>query len=169
MSLNWSGENALGGGYDTNSPLTHLGRSVVKMAFDLGITIDVSHSSQKVIDEIAEMAASARRPILASHSDSNTIAVHPRNLTDEQFTKIKRCGGIVGISLARAHLCGNDANISSIASIIEHIEYFLGLDGQHTICLGCDFDGIETTPEGIGSIDQLDRLADANVGTQFQR
>lgn len=55
MSLNWSGENALGGGYDTNSPLTHLGRSVVKMAFDLGITIDVSHSSQKVIDEIAEM------------------------------------------------------------------------------------------------------------------
>lgn len=167
MSLNWAGENALGGGYDTNSPLTHLGRSIVKMAFDLGITIDVSHSSQKVIDEIAEMAVSARRPILASHSDSNTIAVHPRNLTDEQFTKIKRCGGIVGISFARAHLCGNDANISSIASIIEHIEYFLGLDGQHTICLGCDFDGIETTPEGIGSIDQLDRLAEAMSARNF--
>lgn len=167
LSLNWSGENVLGGGYDTNSPLTHLGRSVVKLAFDLGMIIDVSHSSAKVIDEIAEMAASVKRPIIATHSDSNSVAVHPRNLTDSQFTKIKRSGGVVGISFARPHLCGKSNSPSTIENIISHIEYFLGLDGQHTVCLGCDFDGINTTPENIDNISHLYKLADAMSAKNF--
>lgn len=167
LSLNWAGENALGGGYDTNSPLTHLGRTVVRLAFDLGIIIDVSHSSAKVIDEIAEMAASAKKPIIATHSNSNSIAVHPRNLTDSQFTKIKQSGGIVGISLAKPHLCGNAQPLATIDDIINHIEYYLGLDGQHTVCLGCDFDGIEVTPESIDSIADLYKLADAMSAKNF--
>ena len=167
LSLNWAGENVLGGGYDTNSPLTHLGRSVVKTAFDLGMVIDVSHSSAKVIDEIAELAAAVKKPIIATHSDSNSVAIHPRNLTDSQFTKIKQSGGIVGISFAKPHLCDKSASFATIADIINHIEYFLGLDGQHTVCLGCDFDGIETTPENINSIADLYRLADAMSAKNF--
>ncbi len=167
LSLNWEGENALGGGYDTNAPLTHLGRTVVRLAFDLGITLDVSHSSAKVIDEIAEMAMGAKKPIIATHSNANSIAVHPRNLTDAQFTKIKQSGGIVGISFAKSHLCGKSSSVATIDNIIDHIEYFLGLDGQHTVCLGCDFDGIDTTPEGIESIADLYKLADAMSAKNF--
>ncbi len=167
MSLNWAGENILGGGYDTNSPLSHLGRSVVRLAFDLGIIIDVSHSSAKVIDEISEMAADVKKPIIATHSDSNSVNVHPRNLTDDQFTKIKQSGGIVGLSLAQSHLCGKSSSLATIDNIIAHIEYFLGLDGQYTVCLGCDFDGIETTPENIDSIADLYKLADAMSAKNF--
>ena len=167
ISLNWAGENALGGGYDTNSPLTHLGRSVVKLAFDLGIVIDVSHSSAKVVDEIAEMAADVKKPIIATHSNSNSVAVHPRNLTDNQFTKIKQSGGIVGISLAQSHLCGKTTSLATIDDLINHIEYYLGLDGQHTVCLGCDFDGIEITPDKIDSIADLYKLADALSAKNF--
>lgn len=167
ISLNWQGENALGGGYDTNSPLTHLGRTIASLALDLGIVLDVSHSSAKVFDEITEMAASLKRPVIASHSDSNSVAVHPRNLTDEQFTKIKNSGGIVGISLARSHLCGKGNYIAEIDDIIDHIEYYLGLDGQHTVCLGCDFDGIETTPSGIQNISELYKLAEAMSAKNF--
>ncbi len=167
ISLNWQGENALGGGYDTNSPLTHLGRTVVRLAFDLGITIDVSHSSAKVVDEIAEMAADQKKPIIATHSNANSIAVHPRNLTDAQFTKIKQSGGIVGISLAKPHLCDKSRAVATIDDIIDHIEYFLGLDGQHTVCLGCDFDGIEMPPEGIESVADLYKLADAMSAKNF--
>ncbi|MBR5313976.1 MAG: membrane dipeptidase [Clostridia bacterium] len=167
ISLNWSGENIIGGGYDTNSPLTHIGRSVVKSAFDLGMIIDVSHSSARVIDEISEMAAALKRPIIASHSDCNSIAVHPRNLTDSQFTKIRQSGGIVGISLANSHLCGKSATRAKIDNIVSHIEYFLGLDGQYTVCLGCDFDGIDSTPEDIESIADLYKLADAMSSKNF--
>lgn len=167
LSLNWEGENSLGGGYDTNAPLTHLGRTVVRLALDLGITIDVSHSSAKVIDEIAEMAADAKKPIIATHSNANSIAVHPRNLTDTQFTKIQQSGGIVGISLAKPHLCDKSRSVATIYDIIDHIEYFLGLDGQHTVCLGCDFDGIGITPEEIESVADLYKLADAMSAKNF--
>ena len=167
LSLNWKGENVLGGGYDTNSPLTHLGRTVVELALDLGMILDVSHSSAKVISEVVAIAADAKRPIIASHSNANSIAVHPRNLTDDQFTKIKQSGGIVGISFARSHLCGKGTSIAQIENIIDHIEYFLGLDGQHTVCLGCDLDGIETTPTEIQNIGELYRLADALSARNF--
>ncbi len=167
ISLNWAGENVLGGGYDTNSPLTHLGRSVVKLALDLGMIIDVSHSSAKVVDEISEYASYLKRPIVATHSNSNSVAVHPRNLTDSQFTNIKNSGGIVGISFARPHLCGKSNSLATIDNIIAHIEYFLGLDGQHTVCLGCDFDGINTPPKDISNIAELYRLADAMSAKNF--
>ena len=167
LSLNWQGENALGGGYDTNAPLTHLGRTVARLALDLGMILDVSHSSGKVIDEIAEMAADLKKPIVATHSNSNSVTVHPRNLTDAQFTKIKQSGGIVGISLAKAHLCGGSKAIATMDDIINHIEYYLGLDGQHTVCLGCDFDGIEETPEDIAHIGDLYKLADALSAKNF--
>lgn len=167
LSLNWKGENILGGGYDTNAPLTHLGKTVAEMALDLGMILDVSHSSSRVIDELAEIAISRKRPIIATHSNSNSVAVHPRNLTDDQFTKIRQSGGVVGISLAGAHLCGQGCSTAQIENIIDHIEYFLGLDGQHTVCLGCDFDGIETTPHGIDSIADLYRLADTLSAKNF--
>ncbi len=167
ISLNWMGENSLGGGYDTNSPLTHIGRAIASTALDLGMILDVSHSSSKVFDEISDMAISRKRPIIATHSNSNSVAVHPRNLTDNQFTKIVQSGGIVGISLADSHLCGKSGITARIDDIIDHIEYYLGLDGQYTVCLGCDFDGIEATPEGIDSIAELYRLADAMSAKNF--
>ena len=139
----------------------------MKLAFDLGIVIDVSHSSAKVVDEIAEMAADVKKPIIATHSNSNSVAVHPRNLTDNQFTKIKQSGGIVGISLAQSHLCGKTTSLATIDDLINHIEYYLGLDGQHTVCLGCDFDGIEITPDKIDSIADLYKLADALSAKNF--
>ena len=121
----------------------------------------------KVIDEIASLAAAAKKPIIATHSNANSVAVHPRNLTDDQFGKIKQSGGIVGISFARSHLCDKGTSAAQIDNIIDHIEYFLGLDGQHTVCLGCDFDGIEETPDSIDSIADLYRLADAMSAKNF--
>ena len=167
ISLNWQGENALGGGYDTNSPLTHLGRTVAAMALDLGMVLDVSHSSVRVADEIADMAAAVRRPFIATHSASISIAKHPRNLTDEQFMRISASGGVVGIPLVGPHLCDVSTRRAAIADVINHIEYFLGLDGQHTVCLGCDFDGTDSLPVEIDSIATLYRLADAMSARNF--
>lgn len=167
ISLNWQGENALGGGYDTNSPLTHLGRTVAAMALDLGMVPDVSHSSARVTDEIADMAAAAHRPFIATHSASISIAKHPRNLTDEQFARISASGGIVGVPLVGPHLCDVSTRRAAISDVINHIEYFLGLDGQHTVCLGCDFDGTDSLPVEIDSIATLYRLADAMSARNF--
>ena len=167
LSLNWKGVNALGGGYDTNSPLSALGRTVVELALDLGITLDLSHSSARVMEEVLDMAKDARRPVIATHSNSFSVAAHPRNLTDDQFMRICASGGVVGISLYPEHLCGIHRAEVGIQNIIEHIEYYLGLDGQYSVCLGCDFDGIEETPHGITDLSTLYRLADAMSARTF--
>ena len=35
--------------------------------------------------------------------------------------------------------------------------------GEHAVCLGCDLDGIESTPDGIDGIRDLPKLADSLV------
>ena len=85
----------------------------------------------------------------------------------EQFMRISASGGIVGVPLVGPHLCDVSTRRATISDVINHIEYFLGLDGQHTVCLGCDFDGTDSLPVEIDSIATLYRLADAMSARNF--
>lgn len=152
----WSDSNPLGGAYNSEDGLTVFGKDAVKNMIDCGIIPDVSHSSLRTFDEIADAASAHGIPFIATHSNSRSICDHPRNLYDSQFRAVIRSGGIVGISLCRMHLSENDA--CGIDDIIDHIEYFFGLGGEHSVCLGCDFDGVDTLPDGIHSATDLPRL-----------
>ena len=126
--------------------------------------IDVSHLNDAGFYEVSQMSDC---PFIASHSDCRALTPSPRNLTDEQFMRISASGGIVGIPLVGPHLCDVSTRRAAIADVINHIEYFLGLDGQHTVCLGCDFDGTDALPVEIDSIATLYRLADAMSARNF--
>lgn len=152
----WSGDNPLGGAYNTDSGLTSLGKDAVKHMIECGIIPDVSHSSLRTFDEIADTAALKGVPFVATHSNSRSVCDHPRNLYDGQFRTVMQSGGIVGISLCRMHLSEND--LCNIDNIVDHIEHYFGLGGEHSVCLGCDFDGVDTLPDGIQSAADLPRL-----------
>ena len=134
FTLVWSGICAIGGAFNTSDGLTEFGREVVAKLNGLDIIIDISHSSEKMVYETLELTT---KPVIASHSNSKAVFNHNRNLTDEQFLEIKRTGGIVGISLCSPHV----AEEASVKDIIKHIDYYLSLDGEDTVCFGCDFDG----------------------------
>lgn len=154
----WKGENELGGAHDTDIGLTDFGTAVTDRMLDLGIVPDVSHASERSFYMIAERAALHGKPIIASHSDSYSVCRHSRNLRDAQFSKIVRCGGIVGINLCPFHLSPDaDPNIDTI---IDHIDRYMSLGGEHTVCFGCDLDGIESLPRGINSIASIAQIAD---------
>ena len=157
LTLLWHGSTLIGGACDTDDPLMPFGHQVVRRCFELGMTPDVSHASRRVIEEVAELAAIAGKPFVATHSNSYSVTPHRRNLTDWHFNLIKSSGGIVGISMAPRHLSSNEH--CGIADIIAHIEHFYSIGGEDTLCLGCDFDGIEATPAGLEAIDRLPRLA----------
>ncbi len=144
LTLTWKGESCIGGAYDTEAGLTGFGRQVVRDCFSMGILPDVSHASIKSFYEVAELADGL--PFVASHSDAYAVCPHPRNLRDEQFAKIRECGGLVGINLCVEHL-GCDDKKNGIACVLLHIEHFLSLGGENTLCFGCDFDGAETPQE----------------------
>ena len=155
LTLVWRDRCALGGAWNTDEGLTHFGRAVVERLEALGIIPDLSHASDAMFYDTAALTDT----FIASHSNSRAVCSHRRNLTDEMFSIIRDAGGLVGISMCPAHL--SESGTADIADVLRHIEHYLSLGGEHTVCFGCDFDGIETTPDGISGPADLYRIADA--------
>ena len=126
--------------------LSELGKSVIAEMDRLGIILDVSHLSEKSFYDAAKIF---KKPICASHSNMKSVKNHKRNLTDEQFLTIKNSGGVAGINLYPLFL-GD--------SIKAHIDRFLSLGGEDNIGLGCDFDGVDSLPQGVRGIEDLEGL-----------
>ncbi|MBE6543394.1 MAG: hypothetical protein E7675_03260 [Ruminococcaceae bacterium] len=156
LTLMWKGRTCIGGSFDTDYPLDRFGATVLRHCFHLDIVPDLSHASDRTFFDCIPYAEKAGKPIVASHSNSRKIFDHPRNLTDEMFGIIRDLGGIVGISLYPHHLC---EGVCKAEDALRHIEHYLSMNGENTVCLGCDFDGIEVTPEDIPSVRFVYNLA----------
>ena len=141
VTLTWNGENELGSGAmcKRDIGLTSFGKEVVKMLEENNIAVDVSHASDKLFYDVVKIA---KKPVIATHSNSRTVTDVKRNLTDEQFKIIRDMGGIVGINFYKGFL-NNDEDEARIDDIIRHTEHFLNLSGENTIAIGSDFDGAD--------------------------
>lgn len=157
MNPVWAGDNLIGGAWNTASGLTALGREIVCRAFDNGITPDLSHASDKMAKEILAIAEQKGKPIIASHSCARALQNLGRNLPDEYFREIARSGGIVGLSFCPPHLSDGECTMETIR---RHLEHYLSLDGEDVIAIGADWDGIDTTPDGVATIRDIPALAD---------
>ncbi|MBQ9744701.1 MAG: membrane dipeptidase [Clostridia bacterium] len=161
LTLCWRDTSCIGGGWNTDNALTPFGIDVVKRCFELGIIPDISHASLSVMHQVTQLARKYSKTIIASHSNSYTVCKHDRNLRDENFLQIMSLGGLVGISLCPQHLT-EDGN-ADIHHILNHIEHYLSLNGEDSICLGCDFDGVSTLPNGIKNISDIPLLFNESV------
>ena len=156
LTLMWKGRTCIGGSYDTDYPLDRFGGAVLRHCFHLDIVPDLSHASDRTFFDCIPYAEKAGKPLIASHSNSRAIFDHPRNLTDEMFGIIRDLGGVVGISLYPNHVCSGECTVEDV---LRHIEHYIMMDGENTVCLGCDFDGIEITPKDIPSARFITNLA----------
>ncbi|WP_294467314.1 dipeptidase [uncultured Ruminococcus sp.] len=149
ITLTWNASNAVGDGADvTNSQgITDFGKSVVQEMEHNGIVVDVSHASDKLFFDVAEIAT---QPFIATHSNSRSVTNHRRNLTNEQFKIIKERNGIVGINFHRDFLSDNPDSASKY-DLLKHIDKFLSLGGENTVCIGTDFDGCNLPDDITGS------------------
>lgn len=146
---NFSSKIACGICEKTDTGLSEFGKATVAEMNRLGIIIDVSHLSPKSFEDIAKIS---RKPLCASHSCSKSLNGHIRNLTDEQFLKIKESDGVVGINFYPRFL-GED-----MSDIVHHINHFLSLGGEDNIGLGSDFDGVERLPCGIAGVQDMEKI-----------
>ena len=156
ITLNWSGVTCIGGGWDTNVGLTSFGKDVVLRCIEMGIIIDLSHSSLQVQNEVISIMEGYCLSPIFSHSNAYSVCNHNRNIYDDIFRRIVKQNGVVGISLCNNHLASN--GIANASTILKHIEHFLSLGGENSICIGCDFDGITSLPIGFTSISSLSML-----------
>ena len=135
----------------SNRGLTEKGRAFAVKAQSMGFALDMSHISERGFWDTLEVC---EKPVIAGHSNAKAVCDVRRNLTDEQFKALIVIGGGAGINLYPEFLgLGRD-----IKAVIAHIEHFLSLGGQKAVFLGCDFDGIECTPNELGGVQELDKL-----------
>ena len=149
ITLTWNASNAVGEGADVSNSkgITDFGKRAVREMEHNGIVVDVSHASDKLFFDVSEIA---NRPFIATHSNSRSVTNHRRNLTDEQFKIIKDRNGIVGINFHRDFLSDNPDSASKY-NLLNHIDKFLSLGGENTVCIGSDFDGCNLPDDITGS------------------
>ena len=116
--------------------LTPLGRSVMGRMEELGMIVDIAHCSHQCV---AEILATARRPVVSSHGGVQAVCKVNRNLSDDEIKGVAKTGGVIGIGYWDAAVC--DTSPRSIAKSIRHVRDLVGIN---YVGLGSDYDGATT-------------------------
>ena len=151
----WNRANVLSGtnAEDPERGLYAEGRDFIRALEEYGIYPDVSHLSDAGFWDLVHIA---RRPIVASHSNARAVCPHRRNLTDDQFRAIRDSGGVAGLNLYLDFV-----GQPTMDALLAHVEHFLALDGEKTLCLGGDLDGCEALAAGMAGMQDVPKLYEA--------
>lgn len=133
--------------------LSPFGREVVREMNELGMMIDLSHSSDKTFWDCIELSEA---PIVATHSCCRALCGHRRNLTDEMLKALGEKGGYVGINFYPPFLSDHyEEKLPGVKEIVDHIDHAVEIAGLDHVGIGSDFDGIEINPAGLDDISQM--------------
>jgi membrane dipeptidase len=136
LGLTWNEPNELAVGTDAgidDGGLTDVGQEAVALMNDLGIVIDLSHSSKGTFMEVAELS---RAPLFVSHSNTKGVFDHVRNLDDEQLEAVGKSGGIVGAVFYSNFIGPRPATLDHL---LAHTDYVVEMLGPDAAALGPDF------------------------------
>jgi membrane dipeptidase len=161
MNPVWNRANVLSGTNleESDRGLSDYGREFIRELYRHHIYADVSHLSNRGFWDLIEVAEG---PVVASHSNSRALCPHRRNLTDEQFCAIRDSGGVVGLNFYLSFV-----GESSMDALVDHVEHFLTLGGEKTLCLGGDLDGCEILAANMQGIQDVPRLYEALVSRGY--
>ncbi len=128
-------DNKLGGSAHgmKKGGLTPFGEQVIKKMESLNMIVDLAHASPALIDDVLKLAT---RPVLVSHTGVKGTCNNLRNLSDAHIKGIAANGGLIGIAVFEAAVCGTNA-----AATAKAIKYTTNLVGVKHVGLGTDFDG----------------------------
>ena len=151
----WNRANMLSGtnAEEPERGLSAEGRDFIHVLEEYNIYPDVSHLSDVGFWDLVNMA---KRPIIASHSNARAVCPHRRNLTDDQFRAIRDLGGVVGLNLYLDFV-----GEPTMDALVAHVEHFLNLGGEKTLCLGGDLDGCEALAADLTGMQDVPKLYDA--------
>ncbi len=158
MTLTWNNGNEWADGCGEpprHGGLTARGREVVAAMEELGMVVDISHVAPSTFDDVLSIAT---RPPIASHSCALALREHPRNLSDGQLRGLAAAGGVACLNVFPVFLVAQGE--ARLDHVLDHLERFLEQCGPRHVGLGCDFDGIASTPTDLPDVAALPRLTE---------
>ncbi len=91
VATNWADAHRDG----QHNGLTDFGKDVVREMNRLGMFIDISHVSAKVMRDVLDITTA---PVIASHSDARGLNDHTRNVPDDVLARIAKNGGVIMVN-----------------------------------------------------------------------
>ena len=166
--------------------LTPFGREVVREMNRLGMIVDISHVTPKVMHDVLDVA---QAPVMFSHSSAKALTDHPRNVPDDVLRRLERNGGVVMVTFIPAFVSQPVANwelrlaeltrgktsaeaarigaefasshakpVATLKDVADHIDYVRKTAGVNHVGIGSDFWGDPEMPTGLEDVSRFPYL-----------
>jgi membrane dipeptidase len=137
IGIAYSDANTLGGGLaePVDSGLTAFGHRAVTRMNQLGLAVDLSHSSDRTA---LDVCAHSTKPVFITHAGARAVWDIPRMKPDDVLRAVAETGGVIGMSAAPHTTLSAPHLRHSIESVMDHFSYCVDLVGIEHVAFGPD-------------------------------
>jgi membrane dipeptidase len=137
IGIAYSDANSLGSGLSelVDGGLTSFGRRAVRRMNQLGLAIDVSHSSDRTGIDTCDVSD---QPVFMTHAGAREVWDTTRMKSDGVLRAVAETGGVIGMSAAPHTTLSHAHPRHSIESVMDHFLYCVDLVGVEHVAFGPD-------------------------------
>lgn len=163
VQLTYNARNFIGNGCgEKDSGLSQFGSRAVKRMNELGMVVDLSHCGDQTTLDAIEVS---EKPVLFTHANVRSLANTPRNKTDDQIRLLAQKGGVMGVKSMLGDTITKAARDTTVADLVDHIDYIANLVGIEHVAIGTDFAGTTSTSERTGINEMVQVIRSQFSGT----
>jgi len=134
VGLTWNSRNDFAVGLGSGEGgLSNVGGRGVERMNDLGILVDLAHSTPQTFWDVTRVS---RAPVYDSHANAKAVCDHPRNLDDRQLEVISESGGAVGVTFWPHFVAAGRGTVDDVGT---HLKYLVETVGTDSVVIGADF------------------------------
>lgn len=135
--------------------LSPFGEEVVREMNRLGMIVDVSHTADETFYDVVRVS---QAPVIASHSSTDGVREHARNMSDDMLRALADNGGVIQINTVIAYIDPVERERTPLSVFIDHIAHAVEVAGPDHVGIGLDYGYTAPAPEGLEDISMLESV-----------